>query len=92
MKNKIDLEKQTGTDKKETKKKSALESGFEALALVSQLGLTIAIPIVLGAYGGHWLDEKLGTGMIFSIVLLCVGIAGGVVGAYRQVMMVTKKK
>lgn len=92
MKNKIDSEEHTGTDEKETKKKSALESGFEALALVPQLGLTIAIPIVLGAFGGHWLDGKLGTGIIFSIILLCAGIAGGIFGAYRQVMMVTKKK
>lgn len=85
-------EEQPGTDEKETKKKSALESGFETLALVPQLGLTIAIPIVLGAYAGHWIDGKLGTGVIFSIILLFVGIAGGIVGAYRQVMMITKKK
>ncbi|MEL7658034.1 MAG: AtpZ/AtpI family protein, partial [Bacillota bacterium] len=85
MKDKSDLENQNETNDKETKKKSGVESGLEALVLVPQLGLAIAIPIVLGAYAGHWLDGKLGTGMIFTVILLCLGIAGGVFNAYWQV-------
>lgn len=76
----------------EKKNKSGLSSGLEALTLISQLGLSIAIPIVLGAVAGHWLDGKLGTGMIFFLILLCLGIAGGFVGAYRQIVTVSKKK
>lgn len=79
-------------NKDEKKNKSQAESGLEALALFSQLGLTMALPILLGALAGHWIDGKLGTGMIFFILLLCLGIAGGIVGAYRQIMLVTKKK
>ncbi len=73
-------------------KKSSLESGLEALTLLSQLGLSLAIPILLGAFVGHWVDGKLGTGMLFFTILICLGIAGGFVGAYRQIMLVTKKK
>lgn len=72
--------------------KTSLESGLDALTLFSQLGLSLAIPIILGALSGHWLDEKLGTGMIFFVILLCLGIAGGFYGAYYQIMLVTKKK
>lgn len=67
-------------------------SGLEAIALMSQLGLTIATPIVLGALAGNWLDKKLDTGMIFMILLLLIGIAAGISGAYRQITDVTKKK
>ena len=76
----------------EKKNKSGMGSGLEALTLITQLGLTIAVPIVLGAVAGHWLDGKFGTGMIFFLTLLCLGIAGGFVGAYRQIITVGKKK
>lgn len=70
------------TDRNE---KRGMSSGLDAFALVSQLGLTIAIPIILGAVCGHWLDEKLGTGMIFFLILICLGIAGGFISAYHQI-------
>ena len=76
----------------EKKNKSGMGSGLEALTLITQLGLTIAVPIVLGAVAGHWLDGKFGTGMIFFLILMCLGIAGGFVGAYRQIITVGKKK
>ena len=67
-------------------------NGYEALVLCTQLGLTLATPIVLGALVGHWIDDKLGTNMIFLILFLILGIAGGAVSAYRQVMTITKGK
>jgi len=76
----------------EKKNKSVMKSGLESMTLITQLGLIIAIPIVLGAMAGHWLDGKLGTGVIFSLILLFLGIAGGIVGAYRQVTTVIKWK
>lgn len=76
----------------ENNKKPEMATGLGATVMLSQLGLTMALPILLGALGGHWLDGKLGTGMIFFILLLCMGIAGGIVGAYRQIMDVIKKK
>ncbi|MDD3168049.1 MAG: AtpZ/AtpI family protein [Eubacteriales bacterium] len=78
--------------KEEKNKKTGANAGLEALTLLTQLGLTMAIPIVLGAVAGHWIDGKLGTGMIFLLILLCLGIAGGIIGAYRQIMLVTKHK
>lgn len=78
--------------KDEEKKKTAMSASLESLTLISQLGLTIATPIVLGALAGHWIDGKLGTGMIFFLILLCLGIAGGIMGAYRLVMLVAKQK
>lgn len=67
-------------------------AGLEALALMTQLGFTLATPIVLGALAGNWLDERLGTGAIFLILLLILGIVMGILGAYHLVTSVTKKR
>jgi Uncharacterized protein conserved in bacteria len=66
------------------KKNSSFNSVLEAFAFIPQISFTIVTPIILGALAGHWLDGKLGTGMIFLLILLCLGIAGGFYGAYRQ--------
>ncbi|MGI6751633.1 MAG: AtpZ/AtpI family protein [Anaerovoracaceae bacterium] len=60
-------------------------TGLQALSLWTQLGLSLAGPIVLGVLAGRWLDGKLHTGMLFSIILLLVGIATGASGAYGMV-------
>ncbi|MGI6732336.1 MAG: AtpZ/AtpI family protein [Anaerovoracaceae bacterium] len=68
------------------------KSGLEALVLVSQLGYTLSLPIVFGALAGNWIDKKLGTDVVFSLILILVGIVVGIIGAYKQVMYVTRKK
>lgn len=73
---------------KDTRQKNTAGS----LVMISQLGLTTVTPIVLGAVAGHWLDGKFGTGIIFFLILLCLGIAGGLISAYRQIMTVVKPK
>lgn len=78
--------------KKEPPKRTGKAAGLEALALCSQLGLTLATPIVFGAVLGHWIDNKLGTRMLFLIILLIFGVFAGLMGAYNQVMNVTKRK
>lgn len=65
-------------------------NGLQALALWTQLGLSLAGPIVLGAVAGRWLDGKLHTDMIFSIILLVIGIVVGITGAYGMVRDVTR--
>ena len=37
------------------------------------LGLYLALPIVLGALAGQWLDQKFKTKAVFTIVLLLFG-------------------
>ncbi len=41
---------------------------WEALGIVWDLGITIAIPVVLFALGGRWLDEKTGRDPLFTIL------------------------
>lgn len=46
-------------------------SWADSLKLVGQLGFEIALPLVGFAWGGHWLDQRLGS----SPALLLIGVA-----------------
>lgn len=50
-------------------------SPFEALGIVWDVGLVIAIPTVLFALGGRWLDQKYGSSPIFLVVGLFLSVA-----------------
>ena len=76
----------------EEKTKEEVRTDLVAFTVISQTGLMIVIPIILGAAAGHWLDEKLGTGIIFFVILLLFGIAAGFYGAYDQISSVIKWK
>jgi ATP synthase protein I len=53
------------------------------LALVGQLGFTIAVPIALLAILGSYLDGRFHTGHIFILLGLLLGLISGIYGAYR---------
>jgi len=76
----------------EPNQKFAVRSVLDALAIVPQLSMTIAIPIVLGALAGHWLDGKFETKPVFFLILLGLGIAGGITGVYRLIVILWKGK
>ncbi|MEJ2724460.1 MAG: AtpZ/AtpI family protein [Deltaproteobacteria bacterium] len=63
---------------------------LENIALVTQLGLTMAGSILLCFAIGYYLDKWLGTKGVFIVVFLLLGIAGGGYTAYRQIMEATK--
>jgi F0F1-type ATP synthase assembly protein I len=46
---------------------------------ITGIGLTIALP----GLGGYWLDGRLGTGFVFTIVGLFLGMAAGMVSLLR---------
>ena len=54
-------------------------AGMQALALVAQLGFTIACPMVVFIGGGAWLDGRLDTApwLLFVGILLGLLAAGG---------------
>lgn len=56
----------------------------QALALVTELGLSVGIPIALGALLGDYLDERYGggRGLLFVVVFL-LGLAAGLYNGYR---------
>ena len=58
-------------------------SVWESLALVGQLGFTIAIPLALGAFVGNYLDGLTGLKPLFLLLGLLLGLILGIFGAYR---------
>lgn len=51
-----------------------------------QIGLTMVGCILFCLWIGHLLDEWLGTKGIFITVFIILGIVGGAVTVYRQIM------
>jgi ATP synthase protein I len=58
-------------------------SVWGSLALMGQLGFTIAIPLALGAWGGSYLDGLTNTKSLYLLLGLLLGLIVGVYGAYR---------
>ncbi|MDI6795742.1 MAG: AtpZ/AtpI family protein [Desulfatibacillaceae bacterium] len=56
------------------------------LTIVMQLGLTMAGCVVFCFFVGRWLDDLLGLSGILTTVFILLGVAGGAVVCYRQIM------
>lgn len=58
------------------------------LALISQLGLMMVIPIFLCLFIGIWLDKKIGTNGLFVIIFLIIGV----LAAFRNLFVIVLSK
>ncbi|MEW6244541.1 MAG: AtpZ/AtpI family protein [Bacillota bacterium] len=58
---------------------------FRALALVTEIGLGLAILVLGFTYLGFWLDSRTGKSGLFTIIFLPLGIASGVFYAYNMI-------
>jgi F0F1-type ATP synthase assembly protein I len=47
------------------------------LALFGEMGFALLVTTLIGALGGHWLDEQLGTLPIFAIAGFLIGAGAG---------------
>ena len=63
----------------------------ENLQIVMQLGLTMVGCILFCFYIGLKLDGWLGTKGIFVSLFVILGIIGGAITAYRQILEITEK-
>jgi predicted F0F1-ATPase subunit len=61
------------------------------LGIVGQIGYTIAIPLVLGVLGGVWVDIRLGTRPVGTLIGLGIGAVISVVGFGRTLRELLKK-
>lgn len=49
---------------------------FQSLALISQFGITMLVPIAMMFIAGYWLDQKLGTSWI-AVAFFFIGALAG---------------
>ena len=64
----------------------------ENLSVVMQIGLTMAGCIVFCFFVGLYLDKWVGTKGIFVTVFTILGVVGGAVTVYRQIIEVIDAK
>lgn len=55
------------------------------LALFGEIGFALLVTTLIGALGGHWLDEQLGTLPIFAIAGFLIGAGAGARVMYQLV-------
>lgn len=56
---------------------------FKNLALITQIGLSMVIPIIIGVYLGGFIDDKVGTKMVFKLIFLLLGVATAFVNLFK---------
>ena len=61
---------------------------FKQLALVTQIGLLMAIPIFFSIFIGYWLDNKFDTSPLFLVIFILVGVYA----AFRNLFVTVLKK
>jgi len=64
----------------------------ENLYIVTQLGLTMAGCIAFCFFIGLYLDRWLGTKGVFITIFIILGVIGGGIVVYRQIMEITDIK
>ncbi len=58
---------------------------WRPLTLVTQVGLTMVVTLVLCLLLGLWLDSLLHTSPLLTLVFSLIGIVAGTIGVYRMV-------
>jgi len=58
-------------------------SVVQSLAIASQFGITLAVSVVLGYFVGQWLDARIGTGIIFTLIGVLVGLVAAATSTVR---------
>jgi len=70
-------------DREKETKKSGQMGVFQALALTTTIGMELAITVVLGYYGGKYLDARFATGPWFLLAGVLIGLTVGVAGVLK---------
>jgi F0F1-type ATP synthase assembly protein I len=65
---------------------------WEAALRFIGVGWFIGLSILLGVWGGLWLDEKFGTAPIMVIVGLILGLVVAFYGVYRMLLPLMRNK
>ncbi|MBC8344190.1 MAG: AtpZ/AtpI family protein [Bacteroidetes bacterium] len=69
----------------------SLGESWSNAANYSHLGITLAIMILLGFFGGNWLDKKLGWEPVFTISGAFLGATGGFLNLIKTLNEMRKK-
>ncbi|HET6317171.1 MAG TPA: AtpZ/AtpI family protein [Chloroflexota bacterium] len=58
-------------------------SVVQSLAVASYFGVSLAVSVVLGYLAGQWVDGRLGTGIIFTLIGVLLGLVAATTSAVK---------
>ncbi len=56
------------------------------LSLITQVSLVMLIPIFLSFFIGKWIDEYFGTGAVFMIIFIIIGVGAAFRNLFKIIM------
>ena len=59
---------------------------FEALGMVTSLGLSMAATVAVGLLAGRWLDSVLGSSPCATIAGIILGMIAGLWSVYKRIL------
>lgn len=68
-----------------------LHKTFSALVTVSQLGLSIAAPIIICIMAGEWLQNKLALGQWVTLLSILIGTGSGFCSMIKFMKTIQKR-
>lgn len=63
----------------------------ENLALLTQLGLSVAVPPILCLYAANWLRSRLDLGLWIMVIGLLLGLGGAAVNVWKLWKMIERR-
>lgn len=72
-------------------KRQILKECAENLLLLTQLGLSIAVPPLITLYAANWLRNRLGLGLWIMVLALIFGLGGSASNVWKFWKMLSKR-
>ena len=66
-------------------------SGPQTLAVASQLGVVLAACVLIGIFGGSFLDARLGTSPLLLILGSVLGTAAGIYSMWKTTSLMLER-
>ena len=79
-------------NKERENKKRDQGGALSALALTTVIGSELAITVVLGFYGGQYIDKKFAAGFWFTLAGVLFGLFAGMIGVYKTLQGFFREK
>lgn len=58
---------------------------LQNIALVTQIGISMVVPIIGSIFLGNFLDKKLGTNVLFLIIFVILGVGAAFMTLFKMV-------
>jgi hypothetical protein len=65
---------------------------WEALGVVTQFGVTCAVSVGLGVLVGSWIDSRLGTGIVFTLLLALGAMIAAVTSTLQLLKVIARRQ